>query len=154
VRVAGWVVLCNYVAVAAYTKRLTAKRIRSTLFETRVHIRNFNMTPDTGVGLCLAGFKLVVSVKGSVVLLYVAAETKIQPVGYTISTQQIAIGHRIRPLSPASPGDIMTTETCKLSILKGNIGRHLLRNSYTRRHIHRVGLSRGEPPIVTRLTQF
>jgi len=154
VRVAGWVVLCHYVAVVAYPKRLTAERIRNVLFETGVHVRNSNMAPNTCVGLCLAGFKLVVSVNGLVVLLFVAAETELQPVGYTSPTQQIAIGHSSRLSSLTAPGDIMTTATGKHSILKGEIGGDFLRDSGAWRQIHRVDLASGEPPIVTRLTQL
>ncbi len=148
-RVAGWVVLCHLVAVAAHLKRLTAERIRSALFETGVNVRNSNMAPNTCVGLCLAGFKLVVSVKGSVVPLFVAAETELQPVGYTSPTQQIAIGHSRRLSSLAAPGDIMTTETGKHSILKWKIGGDFLRDSGAWRQVHRVDLASGKPTIVT-----
>ena len=141
-------------AVSSYPKRLTSERIRSALFETGVHVRNSNMAPDTCIGLYLAGFKLVMSVKSSVVLLYVAAETELQGMGYTSSTQQIAIGHSSRLSSLAAHGDIMTTETGKHSILKGNIGGDFLRDSGAWRQIHRVDLTSGEPPIVTRLTQL
>ena len=151
-RVTGRMVLRHYVAVTTNPKRLTAERIRSAIFETGIHVRNFNMTPNTCIGLSLAGFKLVVSVKGSVVLLYVAAETELQPMGYTISTQQIAIGYSSRLPSLAAPGDIMTAQAGKHSILKGNIGRHFLRDIGARRQTHRVGLTSGEPPIVARLT--
>jgi hypothetical protein len=112
------------------------------------------MTPNTCIGLRLAGFKLVVSVKGSVVLLYMAAETELQPVGYTSSTQQIAIGYSSRLPSLAAPGDIMTAQTGKHSILKGEIGGDFLRDSSARRQIHRMDLTSGEPPIVARLTQL
>lgn len=153
-RVAGRVILCHSVAVAAHPKRLTAERIRSALFETGVHVRNSIMAPNTCVGLCLAGFKLIVSVKGPVVLLFVAAETELKGVGYTSSTQQIAIGHSIRLSSLAAHGYIMTTETGKHSILKGEIGGDFLRDSGAWRQIHRVDLASGEPPIMTRLTQL
>ena len=153
-RVAGWVVLFHLVAVTAHLKRLTAERIRSALFETGIHVRNSNMAPNTCVGLCLAGFKLVVSVKGSVVLLFVAVETELQPVGYRGSAQQIAIGHSSRPSSLAAHGNIMTTETGKHSIIKGEIGGDFLRDSGAWRQIHRVDLANGEPPIMTRLTHL
>lgn len=151
-RVAGRVVLCHSVAVAAHPKRLTAERIRSAFFETGVHIRNSTMAPNTCAGLYLAGFagfKLVVSVKGSVVPLFVAAETELQPVGYTSPTQQIAIGHSRRLSSLAAPGDIMTTETGKHSILKWKIGGDFLRDRCAWRQVHRMDLASGKPTIVT-----
>jgi len=96
VRLAGWMVVFHSVAVAAYTKRRTEEPIRSTLLETGVYVRYPVMAPDTCVGFWLAGFKLVVSVKGSVIFLYVAAETELHWVGHTSTTQQIAIGRSSR----------------------------------------------------------
>jgi hypothetical protein len=112
------------------------------------------MAPDTCIGFCLVGFKLIMSVKSSVVLLFVAAETELQGMGYTSSTQQIAIGLTGRLSSLAAHGNIMTTETGKHSILKGNIGGDFLRDSGAWRQIHRVDFTSGDPPIVARLTQL
>jgi hypothetical protein len=148
------VVLFHCVAVAAYSKRLTAEYIRSIVFETGIYVRNSNMAPDTCVGFWLAGLKLVVNVKGTVVLLYVTAETKLQRVGHTSPTQQIAIGHSRRLSGHTIPGDIMTTETGKFSILKRNIVGDFLCHSGAWCQIHRVNLASCEPPIMARLTQL
>jgi hypothetical protein len=79
------------------------------------------MAPVTRIDLCLAGFKLVVSVKGLVVLLFVAAKTKRQGVRYRSPTQQIVAGHVSYPPGLTVQSNIMTAQTGKHSILKGEI---------------------------------
>jgi hypothetical protein len=150
VRTAVWVTFCHGVAVAADPYRFLVKGTRGLPLRTGIHIRHTGMTPDARIGLRLTRFKLIVSIKRAVVLPYMAAKAKLQRVGYLRSAQETPLRSGGRWAGYALQGHVVAGGAGEHSILKWEITRNSAGHRVAWRQINRVGLSRGEPPIMTR----
>jgi len=93
-RTTGGVILCDSVAAAAHTGRFSTKRIQCPAFESRSHIRDAEVAPQTRVSLHLVAFQLIMHIEGGVVLLDVAMKAEHHAAGYPTATQRVGTGRR------------------------------------------------------------
>ena len=143
--------LCHDVTIPAQRGGFGTESVGSALAWLRIHGRDVDMAPETGIRLRLAGLELIVGVERTVVLRHMTSKTEQQRIGSPAATQQGLAGWRRRLANAAILGDIVATKTGQHSPGEREIAGNLPRERWTWCDIDHVSLTNGPSPIMTRL---